>query len=62
MGPVGPVGPQGTAASPEDLLDLLRWAFRRIRFLEAALKVEYGPRDQIIPPSSALVEEDSPWT
>lgn len=63
----GPQGAQGLpgadAPQPEDLLDLLIYAFRRIRFLESALGIEYDQRDLETPPAyTVIAEQVSSWT
>lgn len=42
----------------EMTLDLLIYAFRRIKFLEDALNVQYGPQDFPVPDSFSLLEVD----
>jgi hypothetical protein len=63
-GPMGAVGLTGNTgatgadgAQPEDLLELIAWAFRRIKFLEEALKIEYKWCNEVVPDSAVLLEE-----
>lgn len=44
--------------SPEEYLDLLIYAFRRISFLEAALGMNEVPESMAKPEAYALLEED----
>jgi hypothetical protein len=64
-GAPGPPGPQGAigltgvgldGAQPDDLLALLRYAFERINFLEAALKVSYKSHDILVPEQIRFLE------
>lgn len=60
-GPQGPQGLQGlqglSLAQPDDLLALLNYAFNRIRSLEQALGIDYGPNDIFVPDQVNLLDE-----
>lgn len=45
------------AEQSEALLELFRYAFTRIDFLEAVLKIEYGKNDILIPEELELLEQ-----
>ncbi len=45
--------------SPDDLLELIRWLFRRVAFINAALGIEYGQCEEAIPDAVDLVEDDA---
>ncbi len=58
QGATGPAGAEGV--QPTDLLELINYAFSRIRFLETAMGISYGP-DSLEPEQVALLEERTPW-
>ena len=59
VGPEGPAGADGVDSDTTDLLELIRWAFRRIAFLNAALDIKYDDCDEAVPDSWQLVEDDA---
>lgn len=60
-GPIGITGAAGApgikGTQPQEWVELLRYAFKRIDFLEGALKVRYAPHDIHVPNSLALIME-----
>lgn len=54
-GATGAAGADGT--QPQSLINLFNYAFTRIRFLEEALKVNYGPNDIDVPEETTLLAE-----
>ena len=61
IGPQGPQGVQGpiglSMAQSDDLIALLNYAFNRIRSLEQALGIDYGPSDIFVPDQVSLLDE-----
>ena len=43
---------------PKAMPELLVYAFRRIKFLENALGVEYSPDDMLVPEAFTLIHEE----
>lgn len=60
-GPQGIPGVKGltgaTGATPDDLLELLNYAFDRIQFLEQIDGIVYGPNDLYVPDQVALLSD-----